>query len=141
MKVLTKRNKILSIFHSINNFDPFFFGLLMDSISDAKMNSIIKKKPQIFFILYSNIFRTKKLNFPLIKEKEKTLGLQMDKVNPNINLLYSIISLRTLKIIDQQVISQLNKNLFYKFYLNRSNKILTSQVRKSIKIIKSWEKI
>ena len=139
MKVLTKRNKILSIFHSINNFDPFFFELLMDSISDAKMNSIIKKKPQIFFILYSNIFTTKKLNFPLIKEK--TLGLQMDKVNPNINLLYSIIALRTLKNIDQQVISQLNKNLFYKFYLNRSNKILTSQVRKSIKIIKSWEKI
>ena len=139
MKFLTKRNKILSVFQSIKDLDPFFFELLMDSISDSNKTSIIREKPQALFIVYSNIFATKKLNIPLAKEK--TLGLQIDKINTNFNLLYSLISIRSLKIRDEEVVSQLNKNLFYKFYLNRYNKFFTSQVKKYIKIIKSWEKI
>ena len=137
MNVSTKKNNILSIFKSIKDLDPFFFELLMDSISDSNKISILKKKPQALLIIYSNIFATKKLNIPLAKEK--TLGLQIDKVNTDVNLLYSILSIKTIQ--EERIVPQLKKNLFYKFYLNRYNKPIASQVRNSIKIIKSWDKI
>lgn len=129
MKVLTKRNNLLSVCKSIKYLDPFFFELLIDSISDSNKTLLLKKKPQTLFIVYLNIFATKNLNIPV---------LQIDKVKTNLNLRRSI---RTFEIKDQQLLSQIEKNLFYKFYLSRDNKLLTSRIRSYKKIIKSWDKI
>ena len=142
IKSLKKRNKILSVFKSSKDLDPFFFELLMDSIRDSNKTLIAKKNPQSLFIIYSNIFATKKLNRPLAKEQ--TLDRKFNKVTKNMNLIYSVMeqrSIRKLESNDQQVSFQLKKNLFYNLYLNRYNKLISSQVISSLKIIQSWDKI
>nr|YP_009694359.1 hypothetical protein Scana_132 [Hapterophycus canaliculatus]AYP10076.1 hypothetical protein Scana_132 [Hapterophycus canaliculatus] len=140
MKLLEKRNKILEVFKFIKNLDPFFFELLMDSIRDSNKTPIVKNKPKALFIIYSNIFTTKKLNIPLIKEK--TLDLETNKVNNKITVLdlrkRSIIKLES---SDKELDLQLKKNLFYNLYLSRYNELLTSQVLRNVKRIQSFDKI
>lgn len=143
MKFLKKINKISSVFKSSKDLDPFFFELLMDSIRDSNKNLILKKESKALFIIYSNIFATKKLNLPL--PKEKTLGVKINKVNDNIALSSSTVTQKSAVkpgFIDKQLgCFLLKKTLFYNLYLNRYNELPISQVINYVKIIQSLDKI
>lgn len=144
---LKKKKVILSTFFLIKDLNPLFFELLIDSIKNSKKNLTIKKKkiPNLkvsnktftLFTIYLNIFSTKKLNTQ--KNEKEEVNLKSTRANS----LYLIIKNRLLpeiEIQDNELNSQIKKSLFF-LYLNRYNKVRTSQMIKSIQIIKNLNKI
>ena len=130
MKFLKQQKRILSVLFLIKNLDPVFFELLIDSIKDSKKNQMNKNKNITLFIIYLNLFSTKKLKIQHSKEK---LNPQMR----NTNLVYSLSKQPSLSINSTHKESKLQrkKTFFYNIYFNRFNELLTSQIMCSTQII------
>lgn len=137
-----KKKKMLKIFFMINDLNPLFFELLIDSLRDFNKNltgknrRIIKlrqsNKTITLFPIYLNLFSAKKIN---TQKNEKQIYGNISRVNlikEKERLLFRVLN----KKFEPQ------HNFFLvNLYLSRSKKISTFQVIKSTQILQNLKMI
>lgn len=127
MKLKKKKNAILLIFFLFKDLNPFFFGLVMDSVKNYKNISLLGKKKiplnlrisnttLALFMINLNIFSDGYLN--LNSHKNKGIEVQFNELN-----------------------LPFNKSIFFDIYLNKYNNKSSFETIKSIQIIKNLENI
>lgn len=131
---LIKKNEILSTFFLIKDLNPFFYGVVIDSIKNSTGSLIIKNKTLALFLIYLNIFSTKNLN----TKKRVNMG------NTKANLLYPITKHKLMtnsKVPFNALNHRFNQSLFFDVYLSRYNEKTTLKVLKEIRKIKNFKNI
>ena len=133
MKLKKKTSKF---FFMVKILNPVFFELLIDTIKDFNKNSAFKNNQVIklkksnktitLFIIYLNIFSTKKISN---QENEKQVYVNLkrvDLIKRKKRLLYKVLN----KELELQY-----KVFFINLYLRRYNKINTFQLIQSTQIL------
>ncbi len=137
--MIVRKKRTLLVFFRVKTLNPFFFEVVLDSVRDLNKNLIVKniklvKLRQLnkfitLFPIYLNLFSTKKVT------PQKNQIKKERKINNNKNLLKFRNKEKFILEVLMKKPNIEQKFLIVDLYLNKSNKISTSQIKKSTEMI------
>lgn len=128
MKLKEKENAILLIFFLFKDLNPFFFGLVMDSVKNSKnISLLVKKKIPLNLRISNTTLALFMINLNIFSDED--LNSHKKKVMAGIEVQFNELNLL------------FNKSIFFDIYLNKYNKKSSFETRKSIQIIENLDNI
>jgi hypothetical protein len=130
MKLKEKENAILLIFFLFKDLNPFFFGLVMDSVKNSKnISLLVKKKIPLNLRISNTTLALFMINLNIFSDEDLNLNSHKKKVMAGIEVQFNELNLL------------FNKSIFFDIYLNKYNKKSSFETRKSIQIIENLDNI